>query len=96
MHGSYLRFFLMVGTSTVIMYGLMYLNTYSLDHVAWSETRLYMACLMGAVMALVMLAFMRHMYNNRTANLAIAATSVAVLLGSPTRSSARSGRRSRP
>ena len=81
MHGSYPRFFLMVGTSTVIMYGLMYLNTYSLDHVVWSETRLYMACLMGAVMALVMLAFMLHMYKNRTANLAIAATSAAVLLG---------------
>jgi uncharacterized protein (DUF305 family) len=81
MHGSYPRFFLMVGTSAVIMYGLTYLNTYTLDHVFWSETRLYMACIMGAAMAVVMLGFMRNMYKNRTANMAIVATSVAVFLG---------------
>ncbi|HEY0824177.1 MAG TPA: DUF305 domain-containing protein [Ramlibacter sp.] len=81
MQGSYPRFFLMVATSAVIMYGLMYLNTYTLDHVFWSETRLYMACLMGATMALVMLGFMRGMYGNRKANVAIVATSAAVFLG---------------
>lgn len=81
MHGSYPRFFIMVGTSAVVMYGLMYLNTYTADHVFWSETRAYMACLMGAAMAMVMLAFMRRMYNNRRANVAILATSAAVFLG---------------
>jgi uncharacterized protein (DUF305 family) len=81
MHGSYPRFFLMVATSAVIMYGLMYLNTYTADHVFWSETRLYMACIMGATMAIVMLAFMRHMYTNKGANIAILATSAAVFLG---------------
>jgi hypothetical protein len=34
---SYLRFAAMLATSTVVMFGLMYLNTYSLDHVAFSE-----------------------------------------------------------
>lgn len=81
MHGSYPRFFLMVGTSTAIMFGLMYLNTYTLDHVFWSETRLYMAFVMGATMAIVMLGFMRHMYKNKGANIAILGTSVAVFLG---------------
>lgn len=81
MHGSYPRFFLMIATSAATMYGLTYLNTYTADHVFWSETRLYMACLMGAAMAIVMLAFMRHMYRNRRANIAIVATSAAVFLG---------------
>lgn len=81
MHGSYPRFFIMIGTSAVVMYGLMYLNTYTADHVFWSETRAYMACLMGAAMAMVMLAFMRRMYGNRRANIAILATSAAVFLG---------------
>ena len=31
--GNYGRFFAMIGTSTIVMYGLMYLNTYALDHV---------------------------------------------------------------
>ena len=35
---GYGRFFAMIGTSTVVMYGLMYLNTYALDHVFFSQT----------------------------------------------------------
>ncbi|EMB14899.1 membrane protein containing DUF305 [Rhodopirellula europaea 6C] len=49
----------------------MYLNTYSLDHVFWSETRFYMAILMGATMAIVMLAFMFGMYKSKKANIGI-------------------------
>ena len=33
------------------MFGLMYLNTYALDHVFYSQTRTWMALLMGATMA---------------------------------------------
>lgn len=68
---SYWRFFAMIITSTVVMFGLMYLNTYALDHVFFSETRSYMAIYMGAVMALIMLGFMLGMYSNRRANIAI-------------------------
>jgi hypothetical protein len=68
---SYWRFFAMILTSTVVMLGLMYLNTYALDHVFFSETRTYMAIYMGAVMAVIMLAFMLGMYTNRAANIAI-------------------------
>lgn len=68
----YRRFGAMIAVSTLVMFGLMYLNTYELDHVFFSETRAYMALLMGAVMALVMLAFMVQMLQDRRANIAIA------------------------
>src|SRR3546814_755821 len=64
----YVRFMAMIGTSTAVMFGLMYLNTYSIDHVFWSETRFWMAFVMGAAMMVVMLAFMWGMYKDRTKN----------------------------
>lgn len=71
MKGSYGRFAAMIVTATAIMLGLMYLNTYSMDHIHWSETRAYMALMMGAVMAVVMLTFMLPMYGNRKVNAGI-------------------------
>ena len=67
----YGRFAAMIIASTLIMFGLMYLNTYALEHVFYSETRTYMALLMGGVMAVVMMAFMMGMYPSRTVNLGI-------------------------
>ncbi|MDF1521418.1 MAG: DUF305 domain-containing protein [Trueperaceae bacterium] len=78
----YLRFAAMIATSTLVMFGLMYLHTYELDHVTFSETRAYMALVMGAAMALVMLTFMRSMYERRGLNLAIYVGSVAVFAAS--------------
>ena len=78
---SYGRFAAMIVVSTVVMFGLMYLNSYTSDHVFFSQTRAWMALLMGAVMALIMLGFMRGMYRNRRVNAAIAAGSVGVLIG---------------
>ena len=75
---KYLKFGAMIASSTVVMLILMYLNTYSLDHVFFSETRLYMAFVMGATMAIVMLLFMLNMYENQSANVAILVGSVAV------------------
>jgi len=68
---SYGRFFAMIATSTIVMFGLMYLNTYAIEHVFFSETRVYMALLMGATMAIIMLGFMLGMYKNRALNVAI-------------------------
>ena len=68
---NYGRFFAMIATSTVVMFGLMYLNTYALDHIFFSQTRMWMAIYMGAVMAIIMLAFMLGMYSNKKVNLAI-------------------------
>ncbi|WP_175304796.1 DUF305 domain-containing protein [Phaeobacter sp. S60] len=78
---AYSRFFLMIAVSTILMLGLMYLNTFLTGHVFWSETRAYMAVVMGAAMAFVMLAFMLGMYENRTLNIAIFAGSIVVFAG---------------
>jgi hypothetical protein len=64
----------------VVMFGLMYLNTYEFSHVRWSETRLYMTFIMGAAMAVIMLSFMWGMYSNVRINLAIYLGSLAVFL----------------
>lgn len=74
----YLRFGAMIATSTLIMFGLMYLNTYSADHLFFSETRAYMALVMAAAMAVIMLSFMLHMLDNRRLNIAIYIGSAAV------------------
>jgi hypothetical protein len=75
---AYFRFGAMVLAATVIMFGLMYLNTYALDHVTFSQTRVWMAIVMGATMAVVMLGFMWSMYKNPRINLAIVGGSVVV------------------
>jgi uncharacterized protein (DUF305 family) len=53
------------------MFGLMYLNTYQLDYVQFSETRTYMALVMGAAMAVIMLSFMLKMHTNPRVNTGI-------------------------
>lgn len=79
---SYRRFAAMIAVSTAVMYGLMYLNTYEIDHVRFSEMRLYMALLMGAVMTAIMMGFMWSMYPKRRVNQAIIAGSIVVFAGS--------------
>ena len=78
---SYKRFALMIATSTVVMFGLMYLNTYALGHVAFSQTRAWMAVVMGAAMAVVMIGFMWSMYKDRRANIGIVAGSIILFGG---------------
>ncbi len=75
---TYARFGAMIATSVVVMYGLMYLNTYALDHVWFSQTRAWMAVLMGGAMAIVMLSFMLKMYPDKRVNLAIILGSLVV------------------
>ncbi len=75
---SYSRFAAMIATSTVVMFALMYLNTYALDHVTYSQTRTWMALLMGAVMAMIMMGFMASMYKNQRWNAVIIVGSVVV------------------
>ncbi len=71
MQMSYWRFAAMIGTSTLVMFGLMYLNTFAFEHVLWSETRAWMALVMGAAMAVIMLSFMLSMYKRTKVNIAI-------------------------
>ncbi|MEL7158835.1 MAG: DUF305 domain-containing protein [Actinomycetota bacterium] len=79
---SYARFGAMIATSTVVMFALMYLNTFGFDHLRWSETRAYMALVMGATMAVIMLGFMLSMYHNTVANIGIAAAAVMLFASS--------------
>lgn len=75
---KYAKFGAMIATSTIVMFGLMYLNTYQADHALFSETRSYMALIMGATMAVIMLLFMLGMYPSRSANIGILAVSAVV------------------
>ena len=75
---NYTKFGAMIAISTIVMFGLMYLNTYALDHIFFSETRAYMALVMGATMAIIMLVFMLGMYTNRKINIGISAGSIVV------------------
>ena len=79
---SYARFAAMIAVSTIVMYGLMYLNTWALDHVFFSQTRAWMALLMGAVMAVIMLGFMWSMYKDSRANAAIVLAAAIAFAGS--------------
>lgn len=74
----YWRFMAMIAAGTVVMFGMMYLNTYALDHVFWSETRFWMTFVMGAAMMVVMLAFMWDMYPRRARNFVILAVAALV------------------
>lgn len=71
-HSNYLKFFVMIATSMLAMFFLMYLNSYQIiDHFWFSETRMFMTLIMGGAMLIIMLLFMLKMYKNSTANAAI-------------------------
>ncbi|WP_430611943.1 DUF305 domain-containing protein [Enterococcus sp. DIV0876] len=79
---SYLKFGLMILVSTVVMFGMMYLNVFQVSHIFYSQTRLFMALMMGAVMAIIMLLFMWKMYENKKWNIGILVVSILVFFGS--------------
>lgn len=72
-HGkaAYGRFLLMLLLSAIGMYAVSYLNSYSIDHVFFSWTRVFMVMMSVSVMALIMWALMRRMYTDRRWNSAI-------------------------
>lgn len=81
MHGSYRNFFAMIATSMIVMFFLMYLNSYQIiDHFRFSETRMYMTLIMGGAMIVIMLGYMLAMYGNRKANLTIFAGGILLIV----------------
>ena len=78
---KYTKFAAMIIASTVTMFLMMYLNTYAISHVWFSETRTYMALYMGAGMAIIMLAFMLGMYSNKKLNAAIFIIAALIFAG---------------
>jgi hypothetical protein len=74
----YLRFAGMIVTSTLVMFVLTYTNVFDPAHIHFSQERLYMAILMGAAMAIVMLGWMWQMHPNRRINVGIIAGALVV------------------
>jgi hypothetical protein len=79
---KYTRFIVMITVATLVMFGLMYLNTYAVDHVYFSETRTWMALYMGGAMAIIMLLFMRGMYDDKRKNAMILGGAAILFVGS--------------
>lgn len=79
MRAMYLRFGAMIATSTTIMFLLTYTNSYSIDHVRWSEERFYMALLMGSAMAVIMIGFMWSMHKDPRINVGIVVGGLALV-----------------
>jgi hypothetical protein len=77
--GMYPRFGAMILTAMVVMYWTMFVSSWELSHVRWSQSRLFMTLTMGGSMGLIMLAWMLHMYRNTKANLAVVAVSILLL-----------------
>lgn len=79
-HKNYQKFALMLAVSFCIMYAVMFLNVSALDHIYISTTRLYMTLLMVSPMALLMLAMMGGMYQDKKLNAIIIVVSVSVFI----------------
>jgi len=77
---KYNRFYLMLVISFVIMYSVMFLNVDKLSHVYLSTTRLYMALLMVAPMAVLMLLLMPDMYKKKKMNKIIMLSGVFIFV----------------
>ena len=68
---SYKMFSIMMAISFLIMYCIMFLNMDKLVHYHTSMTRIYMALLMVAPMAVIMMVMMGNMYPNKKLNISI-------------------------
>ena len=70
---QYVKFIAMMAMSFIIMYAVMFLNVFEIDHIYLSKTRSYMTLLMVSPMAISMLLFMWNMYPNKKTNYSIVA-----------------------
>ena len=77
----YIRFGAMILTSMVLMYWVMFLGSWELSHVQFSQSRVFMALTMGGVMGLVMLAWMLHMYRSVKGNIIVVVASLVLFVG---------------
>lgn len=79
---NYIRLSLMVGTSVILMFGITYLESFQIvDHAYFSETRVFVALLMGTTMVVVMMLYMLRMYPSKAANISILLGAVFVFAG---------------
>lgn len=78
---NYLKFGLMMLTSFIIMYTVMFFNIDVFGHAMLSTMRTYMTILMIAPMAVTMMLYMWGMYKNKKVNYAILALAVVIMAG---------------
>tara|TARA_R100000306_G_C4338238_1_gene123862 strand:+ start:331 stop:780 length:450 start_codon:yes stop_codon:yes gene_type:complete len=76
----YLTLALLLGVHLLVMFTLTYSGVARLDHVFVNLNRFYMAVLMVAPMAILMVAAMWHMFPNPKANVAIIGTAAVVFV----------------
>jgi|ERR1043165_7565242 uncharacterized protein (DUF305 family) len=79
---SYKKLCMMLIISFLVMYSVMFLNVDDTDHIYLSITRSYMAILMVAPMAVMMILMMGKMYPNKKLNLSIVAVAIVAFIAS--------------
>lgn len=75
------RFAAMIGTSTVIMFFLMYQLVYRIGDATFSLNRLVASLVMACVMAVVMLGFMWPMYRGKALKIGVVVAGIAGATG---------------
>ena len=78
----YLTLGVLLGVHLLVMFALTYSGVDALDEVFVNLNRFYMATLMVAPMAILMVLAMWHMFEDRRANIAIIAVAAVVFVGS--------------
>lgn len=81
---NYKKFALMLVSSFILMYFVMFLNMNSINDYHSSLTRIYMTILMVSPMAVLMLIMMPKMYDNKKINKIVILLSVVFFTGSLT------------
>ncbi|MDQ1096706.1 MULTISPECIES: DUF305 domain-containing protein [Chryseobacterium] len=79
---NYRKFFLMMFFSFILMYIMMFLNVNAAEDYYTSLTRIYMALMMVAPMAILMIMMMGRMYPDRKKNSMIIIISALVFIAS--------------
>jgi len=78
---KYSRFFAMTATSTLVMFGLTYLNTYALDHIYFSDTRTHIEIYAGAAWLLLCYPSCSTCIKNKKINKLIFTGSLIIIAG---------------
>jgi ABC-type multidrug transport system fused ATPase/permease subunit len=80
MENSYKKLAMAISINTVIMFLLTYVMISSIEHFQININRIYMALIMAAPMAIVMMLVMRSMFMNKKLNTVLFVTFGALIL----------------
>lgn len=80
-HGSWGTFFAMIATATVVMFFLMYQLVYADEHLFFSINRAVSSLVSGAVMTMIMLAFMWKMYGPKNVKVMVMVAAAVAAVG---------------